>query len=1047
MIKKIYHISDVHIRLYGREDEYKRVFDNLYNIINTDSIDSLIVVSGDILDKKVELSPESVDIIFDFFKKLSNISKTIVILGNHDLNLNNRNRLDSISPIIHNIYNDNLIFLDRSGLYYFDNICISNFSILDNKSNYILSSNIEDNYKKLAIYHGSVEGYSLYNDIGVCDYSLDRSYFKGFDIVLLGDIHKCQRISSYNKELCTPEMWYAGSLIQQNFGESLSHGILKWDVENNSCEFIPVDNVYIFHTIYVDAGVISGDLEIMKNKIVNLRVIHYGTNLSDLDKIESNLKNSYDISNIHFSKVKNNVDSNNVVNKVNLFDVYNIDSQNNLLKKYIKSIYEDIDNNLLEDICNLNKKYNNDLSVNSVSLSHSWKLKRLEFSNMFSYSDNNVVDFSKFGGVIGLFGNNASGKSSLLDSLLYCLFDKTSRVVKGGDIINNSKNIFSCIVDFDVDGQEFFIEKKGKRISKSNSIKYNTNFSTIDNDEKVILNGLDRISTNSNIKNYLGEFDTFLMTSITTQNVISSFIDQKQSTRKNILYSFLNIDIFDKLYNIVIEDFKELKSIFNSFKSKNFYDLLKDENKNLEIHSLDLLNFNKEFILIKESFDKLNENILQESLKLNKIVSKNLDLEILLNRRKEITFNFGKNEESIKESELLLQRGEDSLSNVEGLILQYENDEVERKYNDYILKKNYYVDLEKEKSKLDNNLKNSLDKLDKLSKHEYDPNCKYCINNIFVRDAIETKETIKELEKKLIGINNLISFKDADLNKVYYENYKEYNDSKNRLLKIKSAIIDVKNNLLNYRTIKEDNKRKIDYLDNDIRLFEEEKLLIQENEKINERIKSLKGKLLIEKNNLENIQKKINNCNSNIIICKNNINSIENNIKEYELLEKKYNIYEIYVKSIHRDGISYYLLQNIIPFLEEEVNSILKLFSNFYLKFSLLDNDVNIDIVYNEVNKWSIELGSGMEKFISTLCIKIALLDISNLPKPNFLIIDEGFGVLDENNLNSLDSFFDFLKTRFDFILVISHINKLKEIVDNYIEIEKINNYSVIKYN
>ena len=47
-----------------------------------------------------------------------------------------------------------------------------------------------------------------------------------------------------------------------------------------------------------------------------------------------------------------------------------------------------------------------------------------------------------------------------------------------------------------------------------------------------------------------------------------------------------------------------------------------------------------------------------------------------------------------------------------------------------------------------------------------------------------------------------------------------------------------------------------------------------------------------------------------------------------------------------------------------------------------------------------LELTSGMEKFISSLAIRVALINVSNLPRPNFLAIDEGFGTLDSENLN-----------------------------------------------
>ena len=46
---------------------------------------------------------------------------------------------------------------------------------------------------------------------------------------------------------------------------------------------------------------------------------------------------------------------------------------------------------------------------------------------MFSYGENNFVDFTKLNGIVGIFAPNASGKSSLLDALSFCLFDTSSK--------------------------------------------------------------------------------------------------------------------------------------------------------------------------------------------------------------------------------------------------------------------------------------------------------------------------------------------------------------------------------------------------------------------------------------------------------------------------------------------------------------------------------------------------------------------------------------------------------------------------------------------
>mgnify|MGYP003637642943 FL=1 len=87
-----------------------------------------------------------------------------------------------------------------------------------------------------------------------------------------------------------------------------------------------------------------------------------------------------------------------------------------------------------------------------------------------------------------------------------------------------------------------------------------------------------------------------------------------------------------------------------------------------------------------------------------------------------------------------------------------------------------------------------------------------------------------------------------------------------------------------------------------------------------------------------------------------------------------------------------------------------------------------------------------MEKFLSSLAIRVALTKVSCLPRPNFLIIDEGFGNLDSENLQALESLFEYLKTEYDFIMVVSHIDLMKDMVDELIEIDTTSGHSLIQY-
>ena len=111
-IKKIYHIADVHIRNLKRHTEYREVFNRLYKYINdTKTSDSIIVLVGDIVHAKTDMTPEVIEMTQTFLKNLSDMLPTILIPGNHDANLNNSSRLDALSPIVNALNHRNLHYL------------------------------------------------------------------------------------------------------------------------------------------------------------------------------------------------------------------------------------------------------------------------------------------------------------------------------------------------------------------------------------------------------------------------------------------------------------------------------------------------------------------------------------------------------------------------------------------------------------------------------------------------------------------------------------------------------------------------------------------------------------------------------------------------------------------------------------------------------------------------------------------------------------------------------------------------------------------------
>lgn len=146
MISKIFHISDIHIRLYQRHKEYEQVFERLFNYIEKNKDEnSVIFLGGDIVHSKTEISTELVYLTSKFLKDCADILPTILIAGNHDANLKNSHRLDILTPITFYLNHPNLYYWRNSGEYEFNGVSFSVFSVFDN--NWVPAKDLKGKYK------------------------------------------------------------------------------------------------------------------------------------------------------------------------------------------------------------------------------------------------------------------------------------------------------------------------------------------------------------------------------------------------------------------------------------------------------------------------------------------------------------------------------------------------------------------------------------------------------------------------------------------------------------------------------------------------------------------------------------------------------------------------------------------------------------------------------------------------------------------------------------------------------------------------------------
>jgi len=92
-----------------------------------------------------------------------------------------------------------------------------------------------------------------------------------------------------------------------------------------------------------------------------------------------------------------------------------------------------------------------------------------------------------------------------------------------------------------------------------------------------------------------------------------------------------------------------------------------------------------------------------------------------------------------------------------------------------------------------------------------------------------------------------------------------------------------------------------------------------------------------------------------------------------------------------------------------------------------------------------IEMGSGAEKTIAAMAIRLALLNVSTLPKSDIFVLDEPGTALDADNMEGFIRILDMVKTQFKTVLLISHLDSLKDIVDQQIFIDKKDGFASVQ--
>ena len=665
IITNIIHIADIHIKFDKQHNEYREVFNKFYDdLTNHKNInkDTIICICGDILDTKYIYNTNVLLLAREFIKNLSLIFPVFIIAGNHDIIETNNEKKCSISAILDLDLTNNIYYLLNSGVYIYNNIIFSVSSLIDNyilhieETNKILNINnyiSNNNTRKICLYHGYFNGISINGDIKLKGRSIKLSDLGNYDFILLGDIHKFQYLNE-KKTIA-----YPSSLISHNFSETDDdHGYIKWNIIDGTSEFIRLNNDNAYHKININ-DLLDKNNEIKIDYLDRYKSGYLRIDLSDksdkynITEIIEKVNKIYPKFIITYSVYNNEKIS--IINSIEQkIDKFNLEEE---IFNYIKQTYSDLEDNIITELI----KYLTDKNIyenkkqNIGYVDSNWKLIYLKFDNMYGYGENNVIDFSLYPNreIIGIFGENTYGKSSLIDIIIYMLYSIDPHYNRLPlDIINIHKENARGYIIIQSENKYYLILRQCFRITKKAGntdkirhelylyelIEYNKEIHVQYNKTSIFefnnklytisnLTNTERRTTNDILTRIVGSYDYFSLTSVLFQGLDSSFKSKNQIDQKKFLCNILNINYMTELEPFILGQYKKVECDINKIYNELCILLEIKPNKKLQYSNEKKIILDNELILFNEKLcsiiitikiveDKLNyQNKLKDDMK------------------------------------------------------------------------------------------------------------------------------------------------------------------------------------------------------------------------------------------------------------------------------------------------------------------------------------------------------------------------------------------------------------------------------------------------
>lgn len=1043
---KCAHFADIHFRGLSRHDEYRHVFEQSYKELRRLKPD-VIFLGGDIVHSKTQgISPELIEILRWWFTSLSEIAPVHVILGNHDGLMFNEDRLDAITPIVRSLNNDKIQLMKGTGIYPtgVPGFEWGVFCCFDSK----VWSDLKpsgDNVS-IAAFHGPVNGSLTDQDWEINGDSVKVDFFKDFDYTMLGDIHK--------RQFFTPKIAYPGSTIQQNYGEDVEKGFLFWEIkdrDNFTVDFVPLHNPHAFRTIKWTGDVVDTLAQLPKEWAGSrFRVVHSGMTQVDFKQLQRSLKDNFDAYEVVSKNEQNSFNGSDAeittsIGKISRNDLRSFKQQDALMSEYVSKL--ELSDEERESLRFLHKDVFSRCVQQVSTKSHQWRLRKLSFDNTFAYGEGNVVNFDSLHGITGIFGKNRVGKSSIPGTISYALFNTSDRgTLKNMHIVNNRKNYCKATVDFSVAGEMYRAERQTlKKVNRKGAISAPTNLNLFKIDDAgdplEDATGEQRRETEKTLRELVGTIEDFMMTSFAAQGSMNAFIREGSTQRKAVLTRFLDLQIFDDMLKIAKNEVSELRGEMRTAPDRNWKELITEQCELKEGLLVEKQEVESELEGLKKERDDLR-------IKLAALPSSDMYTKDQLDEQVEILSVSETNRISLKKRIVKLSEDIESISRkiekVESIRSQFPIGELKEEIE---LQKSLVSQQELTDAKLElavqrlESKKKLAEKLKPCDCFEHLPTCQY------VKDASKSalqvddqKKVISTTKKELKSISSTLQ---SLIEKGLASRLKKYEDI---ISKEQESRLDHSEMRLQMKELEGEYQGVSTKIEQGKNLLREMRLRSIDEEKDRAVINMRK--------HLKSIEVRISELDAErlyltegISVSKQKELTLTEEHERFGAVKSRWETYSTLMQSVDKKGIPLTILSLQLPQINNELQKILQGVVNFDLILEADPDSNNMDIYidYGDSRR-IIECGSGMEKMISSLALRVALINVCNAPRSDVLIIDEGFGALDDKSIEACSRLLTSLKKYFANILIISHVDAVKDIVDNVLDIRKKGKDSSVEY-